>query len=306
MCWRSLKFLVVPHLHLHALSVIEVLQVVNGVILVVQFACLVVDDFCAGQCFGDALQQRVLVSLGGRAAVVAVHQFHVVGVRSYYSESLDVFRERQHSVVVKQHHRLAGSLYGKVVMLLAAYYILAKFRPRKHVGGVEHTQFETSHQSLAQVAVKVFFLDKSLIQSFGEAHKHLSALEVGTVEHSVDACRERVAVCLVLSLVVEVVYSIAVGHYESVISPLVAQDIDEQSVAGAARTALEALVCTHHLAHVSLLHQSLECGEIGFPQVAVRRLHVHRVAQRLGTAVNGIVLCAGVGLDVIFVVALHS
>ena len=111
---------------------------------------------------------------------------------------------------------------------------------------------------------------------------------------------------LVLAAVEEVVDGIAVGEDNGFIAPLVAQDVDEQAVATTAGLALKALVGTHHLAHVSFLHQSLEGWQIRLPEVAVGRLDVHRMAQRLRTAVHGIVLSAGVGLIILVVVALHA
>ena len=191
-------------------------------------------------------------------------------------------------------------------MLLAADDVGAELGPRQHVGRVEHTQFETSLQRLAQVLVEVAFLDESLLQTVGQVHHHLTALQVCAVEHGVDRCRQRILVCLMLAAVEEVVDGIAVGEHDGIVAPLVAKDVDEQTVAGAAGLALEALVGAHHLAHICLLHQSLECRQVGLPQVTVRRLHVHRVAQGFGTAVYGVVLGAGVGLEITVVVALHA
>ena len=109
-----------------------------------------------------------------------------------------------------------------------------------------------------------------------------------------------------LAAVKEVVDGVAVGKDDGLVSPLVAQNVDEQAVAATAGLALEALVGAHHLAHVGLLYQSLESRQVGLPEVAVGRLDVHRVAQRLGTAVHGVVLGAGVRFVVFVVVALHT
>ena len=248
----------------------------------------------------------MLVLFGGCAAVVSVQQFHVVGIRSQHGQRLDVFREGQHAFVLEQHHRLAGGLGGRCVVLLAADDILTKLCPRQTVGGVEHTQFEAAHQRLAQMLVEHVLLDEAFFESFGEAHEHLSAFQVGTVQHGVDRCRKSVFMSLMLSAVKEIVDGIAVGEHNGVVAPFVAQDVDEQAVAGAAGLALEALVGAHHLAHVGFLHQRLEGGQIGLPKVAVRRVHVHRVAQGLWSAMHGIVLRTGVGLEVIGIVTLHA
>ena len=111
---------------------------------------------------------------------------------------------------------------------------------------------------------------------------------------------------LVLSFVVEVVDSIAVGQHDTIVAPFVAQDIDEQTVAGATWLTLESLISTHHFAHIGFLYQSLEGWQVGLPQIAVGWFHIHRVAQWLWSAVYGIVFGTSVSLKVLIVVALHA
>ena len=156
------------------------------------------------------------------------------------------------------------------------------------------------------MGVEVALLDESLLQSLGEHHEHLAALQVGAVEHGIDRSRQRVLVGLVLSLVIEVVDGIAVGEHDGVVAPFAAQDVNKQTVAGAAGLAFVAVVGAHHLAHVPFLHQGFESGKIGFPKVAHGHGSIVGVAQRFRTAVYGVVLGAGVGLEVLVVVALHA
>ena len=111
---------------------------------------------------------------------------------------------------------------------------------------------------------------------------------------------------LVLALVEEIVDGIAVGQDDSIVAPLIAQDIDEQTVAGATGLTLETLIGTHHLAHITFFNQCLKGRQIGFPEVAVSWLNIHGVAQRLWTAMHGIVLGTGVSLKILVVVALHT
>ena len=73
---------------------------------------------------------------------------------------------------------------------------------------------------------------------------------------------------LVLPFVIEVVDGIAVGQHNAVEAPFATQDVDQQAVAGATGDSLVAVVGTHDLAHVALLHQCLEGGQIGLPQIA--------------------------------------
>ena len=57
-----------------------------------------------------------------------------------------------------------------------------------------------------------------------------------------------------LATVEEVVDGITVGEHNTIVFPLVAQDVNEQAVAGTAGLAFETLVGTHHLANVTFLN----------------------------------------------------
>ena len=70
---------------------------------------------------------------------------------------------------------------------------------------------------------------------------------------------------LVLTAIEEIVDGVAISKHDSIVTPLVAQDVNEQAVAGATGLALETLVGTHHLTHVTLLDQCLERRQIGLP-----------------------------------------
>ena len=112
--------------------------------------------------------------------------------------------------------------------------------------------------------------------------------------------------CLVLAAVIEVVYGTAVRYNQSLESPLVAQDISEQTVTAAAGLALISVVGAHHLLDIGLGHQSLECRQIGLPQVTLAYAYIKTVTVSLQAAVNGIVLGAGMSLVVLWVISLHT
>ena len=95
---------VVPELYLHTLAIVEFLQMVHGGIFIIQFTSLVVDNFCVGQGVPDAFEQRVLMLLGRRAAIVTVQQFHIIGIRTEYGQRLDALGKGQYAAVVQQHH----------------------------------------------------------------------------------------------------------------------------------------------------------------------------------------------------------
>ena len=63
---------------------------VDGGVLIVQFAGLVIDDAGIGDGSLDACEERVGVSLGRRTAVIAVEHGGIVGVRSEYGDGLHI------------------------------------------------------------------------------------------------------------------------------------------------------------------------------------------------------------------------
>ncbi len=105
---------------------------------------------------------------------------------------------------------------------------------------------------------------------------------------------------------IEVVDGTAVRYYQSLESPLVAQDIGKQTVAAAAGLAFICVVCAHNLLYVSLGNKSLECGQIGLPEVTLAYAYIKAVTVCLQTAVNGVVLGAGMCLVILGVVTLHT
>ena len=145
---------------------------------------------------------------------------------------------------------------------------------------------------LVQLALR----NEAFLHTLSERHEHFSALQVSAIQYGIDRGREAVLMCLVLTTVEEVVDGITVSQYNGVIAPLIAQDVNQQTIARATGLTLETLVGTHHLAYVTFLHQGLESRQISLPQVTVRGLHIHRMAQGLRTTVYGIVLGTGMRL----------
>ena len=81
--------------------------------------------------------------------------------------------------------------------------------------------------------------------------------------------------CLVLTLIEEVVDGITVSEYDGIIAPLVTQNVNQQTVARTTWLTFETLVSAHYLTYVTLLYQGLEGREIGFPKVTIGGLYVH-------------------------------
>lgn len=86
----ALEFGVVEEVNPDALAGVEIAEVVDGVVLVGKFAALEVSDLGVWNGIADAFEQGVLVVVGRGAAVVAVEQGNVVGVRTYDDDFLEV------------------------------------------------------------------------------------------------------------------------------------------------------------------------------------------------------------------------
>ena len=110
----------------------------------------------------------------------------------------------------------------------------------------------------------------------------------------------------VLILVEEVIDGIAVCNHKRLISPLITQDIDKETVAGTARHTLIPVISAHHLLHVSLRHESLESRKICLPEIPHRYGSVIRMTQRLRTAMDCIMLGTCMSLVILLVITLHT
>ena len=92
----------------------------------------------------------------------------------------------------------------------------------------------------------------------------------------------------------EVANGTTVAGYQALEAPFFAQYL--LFVAGLTATWLtvDALIGTHHLGHLALLHQSLEGWQIGLPEVALGQvLHIEGMAVPFWSAMHGKVLGTG-------------
>ena len=92
----------------------------------------------------------------------------------------------------------------------------------------------------------------------------------------------------------EVADGSAVAHYQSLESPLIAENLLKQTVAATARVTIPTLIGTHHFCHLSFLHKRLEGRQIGFVEVARREVgDIELMAIPFRSTMNGKVLGAG-------------
>ena len=82
-----------------------------------------------------------------------------------------------------------------------------------------------------------------------------------------------------------------IGNHKIFESPLISQYLLEQSGVATARFIVPALVSTHHLSHLGILHQRLEGREISLPKVTWTYIcDIIRMASPLWSAMDGIML----------------
>lgn len=125
-----------------------------------------------------------------------------------------------------------------------------------------------------------------------------AALQVGAGSNSIGGGSRRVGACAVFAGK-EVADGAVVSHPEAIVAPLVAENALEEFVAAAAWTVIVTLVGAHHLAHVCVLNECLECRKIGLAQIAFAEIvDIEGVAFPFRSAVYGEMLRAGICLAV--------
>ena len=206
--------------------------------------------------------------------------------------------ERQHAVVLQQDDALAGHVEGQLLVLLGGDGRSRNPGPPDQRVRVEVAQLEAGDEQAAQRAVEVGLADVAATDGSRQVLVLRATLHVRSCQHGLGRRLGTVA-CHVVPFRQEVADGAAVAGDKSLESPFVAQDLLFVARLCAAGLTVNALVGTHHLRHLALLHQRLEGWQVGLPEVALGQvLDVELVAVPLRTAVYGEVLGAGQQLHV--------
>ena len=165
--------------------------------------------------------------------------------------------------------------------------------PLYEVVAVEVAHLEAGDEQAAQRVVEVALLDVAAAHGLGQMAVLRATLHVGAGKDGL--CRGFGAVlCGVVPAWQEVADGTAVARDEALEAPFVAKDLLLIACLTAAGLAVDALVGTHHLGHLALLHQTLKGGQVGFPEVALgQAFYVEGVAVPLRPAMYGEVLGTG-------------
>ena len=104
----------------------------------------------------------------------------------------------------------------------------------------------------------------------------------------------------------EIVNRTTVREDDPFIAPAVAQNVDQELVITAAGLPLETVIGTHHLLYVTLFNQGLESRQVGLIQITGSSFCVILMAIPFRSAMDGIVLGAGMCLEIISIIALQT
>ena len=198
--------------------------------------------------------------------------------------------QRQDAVVLQEHDTLAGHIEGQLLVFLRGHSRSRNLRPRHLVILVEVAHFHTSDEQATKRTVEVGLLDITTAHSLWQVTILRATLHIGTSQNSLSRC-----LLAVLGGVVptgqEVANSTTVTSDQPLETPFITQDLLFVACLTATRLTINALIGTHHLGHLALLHQCLEGWQVGLPKVALGQvLHIKRVAIPFWSAMHGEVL----------------
>ena len=252
-----------------------------------------------GQLVADAFQYGH--RMGGLTVVDAPHHRGVGGIGTHDDDLGRVFLQGQRVVlVVQQHHLLACHGQRQVLVSLAGDDALGYAGPFDEGVGIEITQVEPCLEQLRDATVDLLLRDGAGLDGLGQCLIVAATFEVGTAEDGLGGGCPGIGRDAMGARHPEIADGSAVTHHQSSEAPLVAEDLAQQFVAAAAGLALEALIGAHHLLDAADLHEVLEGGEVGLPQVAGRQvLDVEMVAGLFRSAVDGKVLSTGIELRIL-------
>ena len=175
-------------------------------------------------------------------------------------------------------------------MGLRSYYFRTGQLPRHKFFRIEVAHFKTGFQQSHDTRVDSFTGDESLLHGTRQRRINRTALHIRTGTHTHGRCFGRCLHHMMVSLTIEVADGTAVAHHQAVVPPLSAEYLMQITGVATARGTVDALVGTHHFAHVALLHEALESRQVGFPKVALgQSLHVKHMPVPFRTAMHGIV-----------------
>ena len=239
----------------------------------------------------DTLVNRDGMARG--AVIVAAEHYRVRRVGAHNRDAL-VFLgiKRQYFLVVLQQH---DTLLSHFEGFLVEKGGVGNGSERRL--GVEQTQLETGLEHFQHVSIDDIHREHSLEIGLFQRGETAAALQVDDRSERGGGSLGSGGVRLVPRnhrvTLPTVVQRPTVGDEQPVVAPLVLQDVDEQTLVGAARHAVEPVVAAHHHPHVGVVDDILERRQIGGPKGAPADRRVKRVAVGLRSAVHGEMLDAG-------------
>ena len=173
-----------------------------------------------------------------------------------------------------------------------------------HLGRIEHAQAEAGGKEPPEGHVQRRLVDEALLHRRQQRRVGLAAVQVAAGDDRQGRSLGGGVHQLVVQI--DIADGAAVGHHIAVEAPLVAQDLLQKRVAGAADLAVGAVVGAHDGDGAPLADRGLEMGQVGLQHVALAGDGIEMVAVVLGPAVHDIVFGRGHQLQVLVIVALQA
>ena len=240
---------------------------------------------------------------GGRRTVVVAEQHrHGRGVGADDDDVVQLFLpQRQQAVVLEQHQRFARGAEGQRAVF--GRVVLGRRNPVEGhtILRIEKSEAEHRAQQRAEPVVELGLGDEAALDRLDEGGGLGAAPDVHARPQGQGVDLGEIAALVGAA---EIVDRAAVGGDVAVETPFRQQRVEQRTHRG--RRAVDRVVGRHHGLDVPFAHERLEGRQISLIQVGVRRGRVEIVAQRLGTAVHGVVFGARRGEQVVGVVALQA
>ena len=116
-----------------------------------------------------------------------------------------------------------------------------------------------------------------------------TTLHICSSQNGLGRCMSGIAATLMASI--EIADRTTVAYYQILESPIITENLLQQTVITTTRIIIEPLIGTHHFTDVSFLNSSLESRHISFPKVTGSDIgKIRRMTSVFRTAMHGIVL----------------
>src|SRR5690606_37456869 len=206
-------------------------------------------------------------------------------------------------IVLKHHDGLQRRFAREFSVCLAVDDLGANTVVRILPLRIEHAELESRPQQDGQLAINFLLSNKSLLYGIKQSVVLRTAVQPYARLDSHGSCLSLCSDDLMSR--VQVTHRTAVAYYVSFETPLIAENIRKQCVAGTAGFTVGAIIGTHDRLHAGI-NKLLEGGKVCFVKIFRGADRVKLMPQKFGSAVHGVVLFTCSRLQVHRMIALQT